>query len=367
MLLAGIAYLCRVYHIAATDPDSANYQSVLSMLVAAVMGRGFFYYVTLAGVLTVLALSANTSFAGFPRLCRLIALDNFLPYAFAHRGRRLVYSLGITILTLLSAVLLIAFGGITDRLIPLFAIGAFGAFTLSQAGMVMHWQKHQRTPRSRVSQMINALGAGATALALVIVMVAKFRDGAWITLLIIPSLFLFFESVKRHYVSVAVQTRCSRPIDLSHIAPPVVVVPIRQWSTVVEKALQFALPLSPDVIAVHIGASEEESSHLQKRWAEYVQGPVHTSSFSPPSLRIISSPYRHLLHPLSDFIDQLKDEYPTRMIAVIVPELVGSHWYEYLLHNQRSTALKASLLLRGDQRVVVINVPWYLTRGFLAE
>ena len=362
LLLAGIAYLCRAYHVAATDPDGAGYQSVLSMLVAAVMGRGFFYYVTLGSVLTVLALSANTSFAGFPRLCRLIAQDNFLPYAFAHRGRRLVYSLGITILTLLSALLLIAFGGITDRLIPLFAVGAFGAFTLSQAGMVRHWRHHPDTPGARTSQVINAVGAAATGLALAVVLVAKFRDGAWITLLLIPSLLLFFESVKRHYAHVAQQIRCPRPLNLTHLAPPVVVVPVRQWSTVVENAMRVALTLSPDVIAVHVGADEEEADHLRKRWAEHVEEPIRRSGLAQPRLRIIPSPYRHLLNPLSEAIGQIKNEYPTRLIAVIIPELVGSHWYEYLLHNQRSTWLKAALLMRGDQRVVVINVPWYLDR-----
>src|SRR5262249_52428295 len=141
VLLAGIAYLSHAYGIGATDPDRPGYQSVISQLVTAVVGRSAFYYITIGSVLAVLALSANTSFAGFPRLCRLLAQDNFLPYMFGYRGRRLVYSLGISILTGLSAALLIAFGGITDRLIPLFAVGAFGAFTLSQAGMVVHWRR----------------------------------------------------------------------------------------------------------------------------------------------------------------------------------------------------------------------------------
>src|SRR5207253_2973160 len=140
-LLAGIAYLAQAYGIGAMNQTQPGYQSVLSSLVAAVAGRGALYYVTLASVLAVLALSANTSFAGFPRLCRMIAEDDYLPHAFANVGRRLVYSGGITVLTVLAGALLIAFGGITDRLIPLFAVGAFGAFTLSQAGMVMHWRR----------------------------------------------------------------------------------------------------------------------------------------------------------------------------------------------------------------------------------
>ena len=215
-LLAGIAYLCRVYHIGATDPDGPGYQSVLSQLVAAVAGRGVFYYVTLGSILAVLSLSANTSYADFPRLCRLIAEDDFLPHAFASRGRRLVYTLGIGILTAFSAGLLIAFGGITDRLIPLFAIGAFGAFTLSQAGMTVYWQRNpgetpQEKAKARVARSINALGAVATAVALAVVLATKFRDGAWITVLLIPALMFLFSRVKRHYDHVARETNCPPP------------------------------------------------------------------------------------------------------------------------------------------------------------
>jgi len=365
-LLAGVAFLCRAYGIGATDPNGANYQSVLSMLVAAVAGRGLFYFVTLGAVLAVLCLSANTSFAGFPRLCRLLAADNFLPYAFANRGRRLVYSLGILILAVLSALLLVAFGGITDRLIPLFAIGAFGAFTLSQAGMVMHWRTHPAAgapeqAKNRTSLVINAVGAVATGIALAVVLATKFTEGAWITLLLVPGLLVLFERTKRHYVRVAEQTRRHEPLDLSSLEPPVVVVPLRQWSTVTEKALRFGMQLSPDVIAVHISATEDEGDRLRQRWPGYVEEPARRADVPAPQLVVLSSPYRRLFHPLFRVIDALEGQYPDRMVAVIIPELVGSHWYDYLLHNQRATALKAALLLHGDQRVVVINVPWYLS------
>lgn len=365
-LLAGIAVLCRAYGIGATDPSGAGYQSVLSMLVAAVAGRGVFYYFTLAAVLAVLSLSANTSFAGFPRLCRLLALDNFLPYAFANRGRRLVYSTGIAILALLSGLLLIAFGGITDRLIPLFAIGAFGAFTLSQAGMVIHWRAHparspQERTKNRTALIINAVGAVATGLALAVVLATKFMEGAWITLLLIPGLIILFERTKGHYVRVAGQISRSEPLDLSNLKPPVVLVPLRQWSIITEKALRFGLQMSPDVMAVHISATEDEATHLKQRWTEYVEEPARLAGVAPPKLIILDSPYRRLFHPLYRIIKKLEGEYPDRMIAVIIPELVGSHWYDYLLHNQRATTLKAALLLHGDQRVVVVNVPWYLS------
>ena len=359
VLLVGMAFLARAYHIGATDPESAGYQSVVSQLVGAVVGRGVFYYVTIASVLAVLALSANTSYAGFPRLCRLVAQDDFLPHAFANRGRRLVYSYGIAILTVSAAILLIAFGGVTDRLIPLFAVGAFLAFALSQAGMVVHW-KRKGGAGAQTSLFVNGLGCAVTVIALAIVIVAKFVEGAWVTLLLIPASLLVFDRVKAHYLHVAQETHCPRPLDLKGLQPPVVVVPIKAWNTISERALQFALQLSPDVIAVHISTDEGQAYPLRLQWAQYVEEPIAQAGLPQPRLLLLLSPYRRLFNPLLNFINQLKEEHPTRLIAVIIPELVEQRWYQYLLHNQRATGLKAALLLRGDSRVVVINVPWYL-------
>ncbi len=321
---------------------------------------------TLASILAVLSLSANTSFADFPRLCRLIAEDDYLPHAFANRGRRLVYSLGIGILTAFSAALLVAFGGITDRLIPLFAIGAFGAFTLSQAGMTVHWQRHPgETPaeraKARTSRVINAAGAVATALVLAVVLATKFAAGAWLTLLIIPGVFLLFERVKNHYDHVARETDCPRPMDLRQRQPPVVVIPMKGWTTITENALRFGLDISPDVVAIHISTDEADAHHLQDSWRQYVMAPIRAAELTEPHLMVLLSPYRRLFNPMMDYLHQLKAAYPGRMIAVIIPELVESHWYQYFLHNQRAAALKAALLLRGGPRVTVINVPWYLT------
>jgi amino acid transporter len=359
ILLAGIAYLGNAYGIGATDPDKADYQSVISQLVAAVIGRGFFYYVTIGSVLAVLALSANTSFADFPRLCHLIAEDDFLPHAFAHKGRRLVYSLGITILALLAGLLLILFGGITDRLIPLFAVGAFLAFTLSQAGMVVHWQR-TGGPGTGPARLINGLGAGATGIALAVVLVAKFREGAWITVLLIPATLWLFHLVKGHYEHVRREITCPRALDLGHWEPPVVVLPIKGWNTVTEKGLRFALRLSPDVVAVHVSGHAMAEEELRRKWEQYVHPPVRQAGLPLPRLLFVASPYRRLVSPLLDAFQQLKAEYPGRTFAVIIPELVEAHWYQYLLHNQRATVLKAALLFRGDRRTVVINIPWYL-------
>src|ERR1700686_4748945 len=225
VLLAGISYLVKVYGIAATDPGKPGYQSLLSMLIAAVFGKGVFYYLTIASILFVLSLSANTAFADFPRLCRAIAQNNYLPHAFGYRGRRLVYTYGIVVLGLLTCFLLVVFGGITDRLIPLYAVGAFLAFTLSQFGMVMHWRKN-RGPHWLKSALVNGLGGFVTGVTVVVVLVAKFVEGAWITVIFIPLLIVLFRTVRRHYHTVSVATSCAAPaVPANQAARPIVVVP----------------------------------------------------------------------------------------------------------------------------------------------
>ena len=361
LMLAGIAYLSVAYHIGATDPNGANYQSVLSQLTAAVVGRGFAYYATVGSTLCVLALSANTGFADFPRLCRLLAEDDFLPHAFGTRGRRLVYTWGICILATLTGLLLIAFGGITDRLIPLFAIGAFLAFTLSQAGMVQHWRRQVEKPNPTAA-FINGLGAISTGIAIVVVLVAKFADGAWITLLLIPSLFILFRSVKNHYSKVIAETQVPGVMQLTQLDPPIVVVPIGRWSTISAKALRFALRISPDVIVLHISSDPTSLPELQRQFESLVSAPCKESGITIPQFVVVPSPYRRLFHPLLQYIDELRIEHPDRFVAVTLPELVEAKWYHYLLHNQRATWLKGALLLKGDRRVVVINVPWYMDK-----
>jgi len=358
VMLAGIAYLIRAYGIAATDPGQPGYQSVLSMLVAAVAGRGWFYYVTIGSVLIILSLSANTAFADFPRLCRAVAQQNFLPHAFGFRGRRLVYSYGIVVLAILAAVLLILFRGVTDRLIPLFAIGAFLAFTLSQAGMVGHWRRVGG--RGAIHSMIvNGLGAVATGTTLVVVLVAKFTAGAWVSALLIAGLVATMLWVRRHYSQVALETHSSSPLEVATLGPPVVVVTIQEWGKIAQRALQFALTLSPDVRAVHV-ATEDETNALQEEWKNVAEDPVKKAGGTPPKLVTLSSPYRLILRPILDYVLETEKAHPDRQIAVIVPELVEKHWYHYPLHNQRAEMLKALLLVHGSDRIVLINVPWYI-------
>ena len=357
VLLAGIAFLCRAYHIGATNPGP-GYQSVLSQLTAAVVGRNAFYFVTIASILLVLSLSANTAFADFPRLCRLVAEDGYLPTPLAVRGRRLVYTAGIITLGILCALLLTLFGGITDRLIPLYAVGAFLAFTLSQAGMVAHW-KRKGGPGSRLGMCVNGLGAAATAGTVAIVTITKFSDGAWITAILIPTIMISMYSTRRHYDSVTRQLENPAPLTSFQRRPPIVVVPMLTLNKVIREALQFALNLSGDVNVIHVECSVDKEELLEQ-WNKVVVEPLKRSGLPVPQLKFLDSPYRFIITPIVGYVLGLAEQNPEREISVIIPELVEKHWYQYFLHNQRAAWLKAALLRRGSPRIAVINLPWYL-------
>jgi hypothetical protein len=358
VLLAGIAYLSRAYHFGAMDQEQPGYQSVISQMVSAVLGRGPFYYITIASVLCVLLLSVNTSFADFPRVCRLLAEDDYLPDAFAHRGRRLVYSSGITVLAIISGIILIIFGGITNKLIPLFAIGAFSAFALSQAGMVAHWWR-KGGPGWHVSILINALGAAGTTVALVIIIVAKFGEGAWIALIIVPGLIVLFLAIHRHYLRVMREIKGPADFEPFDTKPLTVIVPIQGWDRVTERALRIAEQISNDVTAVYICTAQSPGG-FPTAWKNHVVRPAEQKGIEPPQLKIITSRYRRYLQPLLDYVQEVKKEKPDRIIAVLIPELVHKHWYEYFLHNQRAAFLKMRLFLQAGERVIVVNTPWYL-------
>jgi amino acid transporter len=359
LLLVGIAYLCRAYHIGATDPEKEGYDSVLSQLVAAVAGRGVVYFITIGSVMAVLALSANTGFADFPRLCRAVAQDGYLPHGFAHRGRRLVYTRGIIVLTVLSAILLVAFGGVTDKLIPLFAVGAFLAFTLSQVGMVAHWLK-LRGPGSGLAIAVNGAGALGTAAALVVILLAKFVDGAWVTVLLLAGLVAVFIGVHRHYRDVGKELACTEPLDATGLKPPLVVLLVRGWSQVTRKALRVAMQLSPDVYALHIAYDEHRLLALEDDWAKYVADPCAAAGVPSPKLVVVPSPFRRLYAPLMEFVAELERTHPGRRLAVVVPELVERRWYHFFLHNQTAAMIKGYLYFSGLERVAVVNVPWYM-------
>ena len=358
ILLAGIAYLVKAYGRAATAPGEPGYQSVLSILVAAIAGRGWFYFVTIGSVLLILCLSANTAFADFPRLCRAVAQNSFLPHSFGFRGRRLVYTQGILVLALLAGILLTIFGGVTDRLIPLYAIGAFLAFTLSQAGMVAHW-KRKRGRGALHSIVVNGMGAIATGGTLCVVLIAKFMSGAWMSALIIAGLVTLMLRVRGHYRQVAREVCDSAPLTAGTFDAPIVIVPVQDWGKVAKRALQFALTLSAEIHAVHVVA-EDESSSLTEEWKLVVDAPLKRAGLKPPELVVLPSPYRLVLRPILDYVQAVERDYPDRQIAVIVPELVEKHWYHFPLHNQRAEVLKALLLAEGCERIILINVPWYI-------
>jgi amino acid transporter len=359
VLLFGIAYLAKTYQVMPMDPDRTGYQSLVSLLVTAVFGRGWFYYATMGSVLLALALSANTAFADFPRLTRAIAMRDFLPHVFILRGRRLLYSHGIYALTGFTAVILILFGGVTDRLIPLYAIGAFLAFTLSQAGMVVHWLKMEKHPGRLWHAFVNGFGALATGITTIVVLIAKFMAGAWVTALLVPVLIGIMWVVKRHYSRVKREMADMAPLNLVNLREPIVVIPMARWDRITEKAMRFGLLLSKEIKVVHVH-SDDEGGSLDEVWEEHVMAPIKREGLQEPELITIPSNYRFVINPLMDYILELENKNPGRKVAVLLPELVVRHWWENALHNQRVQLLKLLLLVKGNQRIVVVNIPWYL-------
>jgi len=358
VMLLGIAYLVRAYDVAATVPGATGYQSVLSQLFAVVAGKGAFYWTSIVSILVVLSLSANTAFADFPRLSRAIALNGFLPHALSIRGRRLVFAEGVYALAILTAILLTIFGGVTDRLIPLYAVGAFMAFTLSQAGMVSHW-KRVGGPGSGRNMFLNGLGAVATAITLTVVLIAKFTEGAWITIVLIPAMILLMVGVKRHYATVEKETCTDVPVNTQGLCAPIVLIPMDRWSVVSEKALRFAWGLSAQIQILHVECGEDTES-LCRNWARLIENPAKDANLAVPELVLLKSPFRFVVKPIVEYALQVENQNLDKHVAVVLPELMERSWYHILLHNHRSSALKALLYFHGSQRISVVNVPWYL-------
>jgi hypothetical protein len=368
LLLAAIAYLAQGFGVMAMDQTKHGYQSVLSQLVGAVYGRGWLYYVTIGSVLAVLCLSASTSFVGFPRLCRQVAHDDFLPRAFAVPGRRLVYSVGVLFLAGGAGLLLLAFGGITDRLIPLFAVGAFLAFTLSQAGMAAHWRRGaDGRGASRIRMAVNGVGAVATGTALIIILAAKFVAGAWLTIIVIPATVMLLKAIRSYYERLDQQivSGAERRFDVGDLTPPVVLIPIERWDRVAQTALRFALRISRDVTALHFTDlegpdSSDREAGLRDHWRRFVERPAIEAGLTPPTLILESSPYRSVLGPLLRAVTDLRRQMPGRPVAVVLPQLVEGRWWETLLHTHRERRLRRALLRAGGPDLAVIAVAWPL-------
>jgi len=391
LLLLGIAYESQAYGIVAMDQARQGYQSGLSQRLGVAFGHSWSYYLAMCSVLSVLCLSANTSFIDFPRLCHMLAEDGFLPRPFALPGRRLVYSVGILFLSGGAAALLVGFGGITDRLIPLFAIGAFLAFTLSQAGMAVHWSRAMRSgnPRDRHGQqpearndrsgvvmklMLNGVGAITTGAALAIILAAKFEEGGWLIVLVIPCAIAILRGVRRYYDDVDRQILQgeSRRIDVRRHAPPIVIVPISRWDRLSRRALQFALRISSDVTALHIidlegpGADDKEVA-LRREWREFVDEPALLAGLKPPRLELVGSQYRSIVVPLLQSIHDAQRKLPGRPITVVLPELIEGYWWGYLMHANRERRIRNLLLRYGGPNVVIASVPWQLEEAATVE
>jgi amino acid transporter len=360
VMLFGTAWLATRYGIMAMDPTDPNYQSLLSLIVMAVFGRSWFFHFTMWSIFLALTLSANTAFADFPRVTRAVALNDFLPHVFILRGRRLLYSYGIYALTAMTAVILIKFSGNIDNIISLYAIGAFLAFTLSQTGMVVHWKKQGRDHKGRLWHMlVNGTGAVATGITTLIVLAAKFTSGAWMVALLVPMLIVLMLVIKKHYTRVKGEVVEMAPISLTNMQQPLVVIPMARWDRMTEKALRFGLLLSKEIKVLNvIGCDGEET--LDPVWEENVLKPIRAQGLSEPELITLHSNIRLIITPLMDYILELEQQNPDRKITVLLPELVVRHWWEYFLHNQRVQMLKLLLLIKGKQRIIVVNIPWYL-------
>jgi hypothetical protein len=315
----------------------------------AVFGSGFLYVLLQASTAAILILSANTAFADFPRLSGIVATDGFLPRQLANRGDRLVLSNGVLLLATAAGGLLVAFGGDVSALIPLFAVGLFMSFTLSQAGMVVHhWRL--REPHWAGRLFVNALGTVATAGVTAVVVVSKFTEGAWIPTLVIPALVVLFWSIKRHYKRVDERLACPPGTPLPDIVHTVVVLVGNRVHAGVLQALAYAKSLRPHHLsAVHVAFDAAQTEAMQDLWEAY--------GLDIP-LDIVPSPYRTLTRPILDYVEELDQRWNHDVVTVIVPEFVVRHWWDQVLHNQSALGLKARLLFRKG--TVVTSVPSHL-------
>ena len=327
-------------------------ETVVSQIARRLHGTGIFYYAIQAATALILVLAANTSFADFPRLSSLLARDRFIPRQFATLGERLVFSNGIMVLGAMAALLLVIFGGETHALIPLYAVGVFISFTLSQSGMVRHWWK-DRVPGWRHKIAINGLGALATGVVTVVIAVTKFSHGAWIVVLVIPTLVATFLAMRRHYEDVAEQLSLeglAGPPELRHT----VLIVVGDLHRGVVRAVQYAKTLAGPGVAVRavfVETDPAKTSKLEEKWARWGLG---------VPLVILNSPYRSLLRPLIEYLDALQSLGDDHMVTVVIPEFLPSRWWQHVLHNQTALLVKGALLFRKN--TVVADVPYLLKR-----
>jgi amino acid transporter len=342
-LFLGVSILAR--HL---DPYPSHEQTVLAQMGLQVFGNGPIFFVLQIATAMILTLAANTAYADFPRLSSIIARDGYLPRQLANRGDRLVFSNGVLVLAGAAALLLVAFGGVTNALIPLYAVGVFTSFTLSQTGMVIH-HRREREEGWRRHIAINATGAVATGIVTLIVAITKFTSGAWVPIVVIPLIMLLFKGIHSHYKRVGAYLN----VEPGYRARPLnntVVVLVGRVHKGVLQALAYAKSLNPQhLVAVSVVTDEEEDERIQQQWAEYgIDVPLET----------VYDPYRELQKPIIRFIDELDARYDNDVVTVVIPEFVVKRWWEHLLHNQSALFLKGRLLFRKG--TVVTSVPYHV-------
>ena len=345
VMFVGISFLVVQIGIV---PDPNENKTVLSDLTRVVMGESWYYYLVQFATALILLLAANTSYTGFPWLLSVMARDNYVPRWFGMRGDRLVFSTGIAALAVASIILLVVFGSSVDKLLPLYAIGVFTAFTLSQSGMVVHWIRGHEPNRMR-STAINGVGAVTTGVATIVIGMTKFGEGAWMVIVVAPILVALFLAVNGHYRAVGKQLQLRANVRPTGTRP-MILVPVGNINLVTQRALAFAQDLGNRVVAVHVSADPTKAEALRVEWQRVI-GDV--------PLVIIESPYRLLLPPLLAYVDALRESHPGDGLVVMLPEFVPRHWWENTLHNQTALRLKASLLYRPG--VVVASFPFHLS------
>jgi len=346
----GISILAHNIQPTVIEPGTSNYQTLLSTMAEYVYGgKTVLYYILQFSTFAILILAANTAFADFPRVSSIIAADGFLPRQLSNRGDRLVFSNGILVLAAVAAILVVAFRGETNALIPLYAVGVFTGFTLSQAGMVKHHRALREKGWKR-SQVINAVGAVATAIVLVVVVVSKFAIGAWIPVVLIPFIVMLFKGIHRHYRRVS--DAIAVPDDYrTRRKTHTVVLLVGNVHRGVLEAITYARSLSPDrLLAVSVVHSAEDQERIQNQWEQHEV---------PVELRTLYSPYRELSGPVMRLIDELDEEVDDDVVTVIIPEFVLKHWWEQLLHNQSALVLRTRLRMRPNTVVVAMPIHIY--------
>jgi amino acid transporter len=326
-------------------------QSVIAQIATQIVGTGPLFFIIQVATALILVLAANTSYADFPRLASLLSRDRFLPRQFSSRGDRLVFSNGILALGVFAALLVIAFNAREQAMLPLYAIGVFISFTLSQFGMVLHWRR-TREPGWKTSVLINGLGAIMTAIVLSVIVITKFSQGAWAVLLLTPILVLIFRAIHRHYKDVARQLSLEKLGRVQAVRRHTTLVLVSGVHRGVIPALEFARSLAPDnTTALFVDLDAEQTNRLKTKWEQWGSG---------IPLKILESPYRSLVRPIMRYIDEVDAEYDDDVLSVILPEFIPSKWWQHLLHNQTALAIKAALLFRKN--IVVISVPYHLER-----